>query len=336
MDRRFLTVLGVSLLFALVVSSIFYQMTSRGSAAPKKVNSNTVDLVVAARPLSVGMSVKPPDVKVIKVADNAFPKGGFSKVEEVIDRPVISNILLEEPILDGRLAARGLVIALVLDDVSGQVGLQVVVDARGVGRQRLLQVGGHRERLKVDVQVAQRVLGQVTALGDHQRHRLADVPDFVFGERHLGARVEDGAGDGRRRDEQRAGLPVVAEVFRRKDGHNPRAPAGARRIDAPEAGVGVGAAEESGVQHPRQLDVVHKQRLAGEEPGIFVAFDRSAEIAGCHAHATARQNAASPPWNFHGKTPRVRRRLCSSGRPISPPRFSTWTQSCGKRALCVS
>ncbi len=107
MDRRFLTVLGVSLLFALVVSSIFYQMTSRGSGAPRKVASNTVDLVVAARPLSVGTSVKPPDVKVIKVADNAFPKGGFSKVEEVIDRPVISNILLEEPILDGRLAARG-------------------------------------------------------------------------------------------------------------------------------------------------------------------------------------------------------------------------------------
>jgi len=36
MDRRFLTVLGVSLVFALVVSSVFYQMTSRGSS-PKKV-----------------------------------------------------------------------------------------------------------------------------------------------------------------------------------------------------------------------------------------------------------------------------------------------------------
>src|ERR1035438_1374176 len=31
-----------------------------------------------------------------------FPKGGFSKVEDVLDRPVISNILLEEPILEGR------------------------------------------------------------------------------------------------------------------------------------------------------------------------------------------------------------------------------------------
>ena len=36
MDRRFLTVLGVSLVFALVVSSIFYQMTSRANGSPKK------------------------------------------------------------------------------------------------------------------------------------------------------------------------------------------------------------------------------------------------------------------------------------------------------------
>jgi pilus assembly protein CpaB len=108
MDRRFLTVLGVSLVFALVVSSIFYQMTSRSSGSTKKVDrSEARDLVVAGRPLPVGMNVKPPDVKVVKVGVEAFPKGGFSKVEEVIDRPVISNILLDEPILEGRLAARG-------------------------------------------------------------------------------------------------------------------------------------------------------------------------------------------------------------------------------------
>ena len=32
MDRRFVTVLGVSLVFALVVSSVFYQMTARSSS----------------------------------------------------------------------------------------------------------------------------------------------------------------------------------------------------------------------------------------------------------------------------------------------------------------
>jgi pilus assembly protein CpaB len=108
MDRRFLTVLGVSLLFALVISSVFYQMTARAKGNGNKTeDTQTRDVVVAARPLSVGTNVKPADIKLVKIATSAFPKGAFGKAEEVIDRPVISNVLLDEPILEGRLAARG-------------------------------------------------------------------------------------------------------------------------------------------------------------------------------------------------------------------------------------
>lgn len=106
MDRRFLTVLGVSLVFALVVSRIFYQMTSR-SGTRKAEPTDMRDVVVTTRPLSVGALVKPADVKLSKVPAQAFPKGAYSKVEEVLDRGVISNMLLEEPILEGRLAAKG-------------------------------------------------------------------------------------------------------------------------------------------------------------------------------------------------------------------------------------
>jgi len=108
MDRRFLTVLGVSLVFALVVSSIFYQLSANaGSGTKKPEQVDLQDIVVAAKPLPVGVTVKPDDIKVTKIPASAFPKGAFSKPEEVIDRPVVSNILFEEPILDGRLAARG-------------------------------------------------------------------------------------------------------------------------------------------------------------------------------------------------------------------------------------
>ena len=87
MDRRFITVLGVSLVFALVVSSVFYQMTARSSGTSKKVeSSDQKDLVVTARPLGVGVMVKPADIKVVKTPAAAFPKGGFSKVEDVLDR----------------------------------------------------------------------------------------------------------------------------------------------------------------------------------------------------------------------------------------------------------
>jgi pilus assembly protein CpaB len=107
MDRRFLTVLGVSLLFALVISSVFYQMTARAGSPKKAEPTDFKDVVVAARPLSVGTTIKPADIKLGKVPTAAFPKGAFSKPEEVIDRPLISNILMDEPVLDGRLAARG-------------------------------------------------------------------------------------------------------------------------------------------------------------------------------------------------------------------------------------
>lgn len=108
MDRRFLTVLGVSLVFALVVSSIFYQLTARAGTTTKKPEVlEQRDIVIAARPLGIGVTVKPGDVKLAKIAAESFPKGAFAKVEEVIDRPVVSNILIEEPLLEGRLAARG-------------------------------------------------------------------------------------------------------------------------------------------------------------------------------------------------------------------------------------
>jgi pilus assembly protein CpaB len=108
MDRRFLAVLGVSLLFALVVTSIFYQMTAKGGSGTKKAEkSDLKDMVVATKALSVGVNVTADDVKVVKVPVDRFPKGAFAKSEEVVNRPVVSNILLDEPVLEGRLAPRG-------------------------------------------------------------------------------------------------------------------------------------------------------------------------------------------------------------------------------------
>src|SRR5438477_6734890 len=107
MDRRLLTVLCVSLLFALVISGVFYQMSSR-SGNPNKVEATDVkDVVLAAKPMGVGVTVKPGDIKIAKLPVGSFPKGAFSRPEDVIDRPVTSNILMDEPILEGRLAARG-------------------------------------------------------------------------------------------------------------------------------------------------------------------------------------------------------------------------------------
>jgi pilus assembly protein CpaB len=96
----------MSIVLALVVSAVFYQVSSRaGRSKPKQVEYR--EEVTAAQPMPVGVTVKREALKLVKVPADMFPRGGFSKVEEVIDRPVVSNILLDEPVLEGRLAARG-------------------------------------------------------------------------------------------------------------------------------------------------------------------------------------------------------------------------------------
>jgi pilus assembly protein CpaB len=108
MDRRFITVMGISLLFALVISTLFYSMTSRTagrSRAQKKVEMTTVATATAALP--VGIEIKPGDVKLVSIPRDQFPKGGFEQVGQVVGRPVISNILLGEPVMAERLAERG-------------------------------------------------------------------------------------------------------------------------------------------------------------------------------------------------------------------------------------
>ena len=88
---------------------------------------------MAARPLSVGTTVKPADIKLGKMPSSAFPKGAFTKPEEVIDRPLVSNILMDEPILEGRLAARGSGLGLAPTIPVGMRGVTVRVnDVTGI------------------------------------------------------------------------------------------------------------------------------------------------------------------------------------------------------------
>jgi len=96
----------MSIVLALVVSAVFYQMSTRGARSKLK-QVDFRDLVTAAQPLPVGTTVKREQLKINKIPTDLFPRGGFSKVEEVIDRPVVSNVLLDEAVLEGRLAARG-------------------------------------------------------------------------------------------------------------------------------------------------------------------------------------------------------------------------------------
>jgi pilus assembly protein CpaB len=105
LDRRFAVVVGASLLWALLVSGLFYRLAGghggRVRAAAEK------PIVVAAKPLPMGVVIDRQSVKLGKVPESLFPVGAFSRIEEVLDRPVISAIQPEEPVVEARLAPRG-------------------------------------------------------------------------------------------------------------------------------------------------------------------------------------------------------------------------------------
>jgi len=104
MDRRLLSVLGMSVVLALVVAAIFYQVSSHAVAKPTPTYR---DVVVATEQLPLGLAIKPNHVKLAKIPVEMVPKNGFTKVDDVLDRSVISSIMSDEPLLEGRLAPRG-------------------------------------------------------------------------------------------------------------------------------------------------------------------------------------------------------------------------------------
>src|SRR5205085_647143 len=103
LDRRFVIVVGLSLVWAFVVSVIFYRAAGVGKRRlpPEK------PLVVAIQALPMGAVIAPASVKIIQVPEKMFPRGGFARAEEVLDRPVISPIQPDEAVVEARLALRG-------------------------------------------------------------------------------------------------------------------------------------------------------------------------------------------------------------------------------------
>jgi pilus assembly protein CpaB len=103
-DRRFVIVVGLSLIWAFLVSAAFYRMAgTRHPSGPQPQKP----IVVAIEPMTVGTVIKPTSVKLSGVPEGFFPNGAFSRIEDVLERPVISPIQPDEPIVEARLAARG-------------------------------------------------------------------------------------------------------------------------------------------------------------------------------------------------------------------------------------
>lgn len=105
LNRRFAIVVGSSLVWAFLVAAMFYRLASGGRGHAQA--ARTKPMVVAAMQLPLGAVIAAESVKTIQVPESLFPKGAFSTPEEVLQRPVVSPIQADEPIVEARIGAKG-------------------------------------------------------------------------------------------------------------------------------------------------------------------------------------------------------------------------------------
>jgi pilus assembly protein CpaB len=105
LDRRFLLVISMSLAWALVVSVVFYRLA--GGAGGRARAGVEKPVVVATKALPAGSTLDRGAVTLRSVPEKLFPAGAFSRLEDVLDRPVIGAIQADEPLVDARLGVKG-------------------------------------------------------------------------------------------------------------------------------------------------------------------------------------------------------------------------------------
>ncbi|SCD60345.1 hypothetical protein GA0115245_11005 [Streptomyces sp. di188] len=165
----------------------------------------------------------------------------------------------------------------------------VGVHQRRVLGERGLQVEHRRQRLVLDLDRLQRVRRRVPVAGHDDRHRVTRVAHLVHGERRM-VRVHHVLGH-RPRARQRS--HPLREIASRERGHHAREFQGVGDVDALDARVRHGAAQDRQVQHPGGLDVVGPVRLAGEQPRVLLAQPRPAHLGLDGALGHARTSSSS-------------------------------------------
>ena len=105
MDRskRTAVVVAVAVVLAAVASLGMYRIVSRMPVQSAK--PQTIDVVVAQHALKLGTRITADHVKVVQWPASAPVAGAFSKIDEVLNRGLISAVEENEPLTKGKLAA---------------------------------------------------------------------------------------------------------------------------------------------------------------------------------------------------------------------------------------
>ena len=216
-----------------------------------------------------------------------------------------AQALADDPLLhhalglgEDRVGIAGLDLILVLDVLRG-----IRVELRRAVGQRGEDVGDRGQRLPVDHDRFDAVVGGVVGVGHHRRHRLADVADHLRRQRPVLAtrRAAAGAALGRRaRGGQRLGQ--LADVLARDDHANAGHLQRRLDVDTPDARVSVGAAHEGHPLHAGHHHVGDVGRRAGDHARILLALDLGTHELGRSesGHGAKDRRAAGAPQGARG------------------------------------
>ncbi len=98
------------------------------SKAKNKAAVELQDVIVAARDLKVEETLKPDLVKIVQMTKSDVPAGAFSSFKDVEERWVMIKTLVDEPILDKKLAPKGTPAGIVPRIPKGMRAFTLAVD----------------------------------------------------------------------------------------------------------------------------------------------------------------------------------------------------------------
>src|SRR5215472_679471 len=159
--NRLLIGLVIALVVAFLLSSFVYKQFQKVSTSKNAVD--TQPLVVASVPLPLGTRLDSTNVKVIQWPANQSVAGMFTRIDDCVNRAVITPLAENEPVLEAKLAPKESGAGLSATIPEGMRGVSVSVN-EVVGVAGFVIPG-----TMVDVLVTGHPVGRDSGLGDITR-----------------------------------------------------------------------------------------------------------------------------------------------------------------------
>ena len=213
------------------------------------------------------------------------PEPERSSAREIADQPAglqrqsglaVGAEALAAPV--GRGGEGGVRIAAPDAVADGEVAARLLVHQRRRAR-RARRIGDHGERVVIDFDPGQRVLGGVAVGGDHDGDRLAGEARLGRRDRRLQEAVEPGEPGEAERDLRQLAVEIGAREGIDHAGRGARA--GERHRADP--GVREGAPQDRHMGGPGGLEIVDEARPAAQQPPVLAPLQRPPDRRSRHA-----------------------------------------------------